>query len=81
MNPAGVDAFEENTLPVRLVDDGKAAAFGVQAGVVLDEVILRHVQMRGDGAGFISRHIDIAGPAAAVPTAHALVMRRGSVKQ
>ena len=51
LNPA-VLPIEKNAGAVGLVDEGKAVAVGAEAGVALDKIILREVQMAGDGGDF-----------------------------
>jgi hypothetical protein len=56
---------EKSRIVVFAVDEGKATPVRPQAGVVLDESSLLHIEVVGDRADLLLRHPDESGPAAA----------------
>ena len=58
----------------RTLDEGETIALRSQGGEALDEIVLRHPDVRGDRRGFIEVDFHEAGPAAAVCAALAGVM-------
>ena len=72
LDPA-VLPVEKDAGPVRLIDQGKTATIGAEAGVALDEIILGQPKVVGDGRDLGLGDFDVAWPAAAVGAALAKV--------
>ena len=68
--------MQKDAGPVRLIDQGKTATIGAEAGVALDEIILGQPKVVGDGRDLGLGDFDVAWPAAAVGAALAEVLRR-----
>ena len=74
LDHAAVLPFQENAGPICFFGEGKAGALGVQAGVALDELVLRHFKALSDGQDLRWGHVHITRPAAAVSAALASVV-------
>ena len=77
----GFDRLDPAVLPVqkdagtvRLIDQGKAAPVGTQAGVLLDKNIFLQPEVTGDGGDLFFGNLHVPRPAAAVGTAFAKVL-------
>ena len=78
---AAVATFEPFAGVVGLFQKREPAAVGAQPRVAVDEVLLGHPDVCGDGGDFVGVHADDAGPAAAVRAALAGVVDGGVLGQ
>lgn len=60
-----VASVEPHACPVRMFQQRQSGAAPVEARVLLDEVIFRHVQVLGEGWDLLCGKGDIAGPSTA----------------
>ncbi len=69
-----VATFEENTLPIRLIEKCQPIPVWPHTGVLLDEIVLAHLKQTGHGGDILVRDPDRAGPAAAIRAALAFIV-------
>ena len=60
-----VASVEPHACSIRMFQQRQSGATPVEAGVLLDEVIFRHVQVLGEGRDLLRGKSDIAGPSTA----------------
>jgi hypothetical protein len=60
-----VTPVEPHACPVWMFQQGQSGAIPIEARVLLDEIIFRHVQVLGEGGDLLRGKSDIAGPSTA----------------
>ncbi len=77
LDEAGVHTLQKKAFAVRLVDDRKAGAIGIQTRAVFNKLLLFTPEVTGNLVDLLIRHIHITRPAAAIPATHALIVGLG----